>query len=108
MVSALSKTQRLCLLDPVNPLDAGKCRLWDPAVDLHQSDGGAALPVAAEGESRDVDSGVAEQAGEASDETGPVLIADVDHRWREFRVHFDVLDHCYAGLAIMKDCPGDG
>src|SRR3954454_10037084 len=101
------KTQRLCLFHSIDALDAGERRLRHLAVDLHQRDGGAALAVATQGKCRDVDSGITEQAGEAANEARPVFVADVDHRWRELRVHFDVLDHRYARLAVVEHGAGD-
>ena len=76
------------------------------AVDLDQRDGVAARLVAAEMEGRDVDLGVAEQAGEAADEARLVLVGDVDHRLAEFGVDADALDVDQPRLAVGdRPCP---
>ena len=76
------------------------------AVDLDQRNGVAAGRFAAHVEGRDVNTGVAERAGEAADEARLVEIGDVDHRWAELRVHADALDVDDARTAVGEHRAG--
>src|ERR1700719_4389526 len=102
-----SKCQRLGLFDLRQRLHLGEHLRRHRAVDLDQCDGIAARFVAAEMEGRDVDLGIAEQAREVADETGLVLIGDIDHRLAELGVDPDALDIDQPRLAVVIDGAGD-
>src|ERR1043166_67553 len=68
-----SKFQRLRLSDVRQRLHLLQHLVGNGAVDLDQCDGIAALRLPAEMERRDIDAGVAQQAGEAADEARPEI-----------------------------------
>ncbi len=103
----ISERQRLGLLDLRQRLYLGEHVRRHGAIDLDQRDGVAALLGAAEMEGRDVDLGIAEQAGEVADETRLVLVGDVDHRLAELGVDADALDVDQPRLAVVIDGAGD-
>src|SRR3979490_2692432 len=97
------KHQRLGLLHLRQRLHLGQPIVRHRAVDLDQRDGVAALLVAAEMEGRDVDLGIAEQAGKTADEARSVLVGDVEHRLAEFGIDPDALDVDQPRLAVGID-----
>src|SRR4030095_3171224 len=104
---ANSKYQSFGLLDLRQLLHPVQHGGRDFAVDLDQRNGVAALLDAAEMESRDVELGIAEQAGKGADKARLVLVGDVDHRLAEFGVDPDALDVDQPRLAVMVDRAGD-
>src|SRR5262249_31993495 len=104
---AASKLQRLPLVAVLDLLPLGQPLGRHRAVDLDQRDGVAALLFAAEMEGGDVDAGLRQQAGEAADEAGLVLVGHVQHRGAELRLHADALDVDDARPPVGVDRAGD-
>src|SRR6188472_87380 len=95
-----SEGQHLGLLDLRQRLYLGENVLRYAAVDLDQRDGIATLAVTAEIECRDVEAGITKQARELADETGLVLVRDVDHRLTELGIDTNTLDVDKARLTV--------
>src|SRR5208283_4005842 len=72
------------------------------AVDRYERDRRTARLIPSERESCDIDARLSQETGEPADKARLVLIRDVNHRGREFRIDLYAFDRQNARLAVLE------